>query len=115
MTAFSQARLSIENNSGRELTVKVMKTDGGNGTLIETVTINAYNNRTVYFEQSGTYFTKSKAVLYGKNPVYKKGQLFEVTNDSSGYSILTLTFSIKESALSNSSGRTISKSEFDQN
>jgi len=112
----AQARLTIENNSMRTMTVKVMKGYSGQGTLHETVFIDAYGSETVYFSESGYYFTKTKAVLQGKNPVYRKGQPFEVTNNSSGYSVLTLKFSIKESSVPQATGgKQISKTEFDQN
>lgn len=112
----AQARLTIENNSMRSMTVKVMKGYSGKGTVHETVFIDAYGSETVYFSESGYYFTKTKAVLQGKNPVYRKGQPFEVTNNSSGYSVLTLKFSIKESSVPQATGgKQISKTEFDQN
>jgi len=115
-TANAQARLTIENNSMRSMTVKVMKGYSGKGTLHETVTIAAYSSATVYFSESDYYFTKTKAVLKGKDPVYRKGQPFEVTNNSSGYSVMTLTFSIKESTVPQATGgKQISKTEFDQN
>lgn len=115
-TLNAQARLTIENNSMRSMTVKVMQGSNGKGALHETVTIAAYSNETVYFSNSGYYFTKTKAVLKGKDPVYMKGQPFEVTNNSSGYSVMTLTFSIKESSVPQATGgKQISKSEFDQN
>ena len=110
----AQARLTIVNNSTRYMTVKVMR-GTGKGLLHETVAIPGFSSETVYFSASGTYFTKSKAVLAKKEPVYKKGNSFRVTNDESGYSVLTLTFTIKESAVVESSGQSISKSEFDQN
>ena len=112
----AQASLTIENNSMRSMAVKVMKGSSGKGTLHETVTVSAYGSETVYFSESGYYFTKTKAVLKGKDPVYRKGQPFEVTNNSSGYSVMTLTFSIKESAVPQATGgKSISKTEFDQN
>lgn len=114
--SFSQARLTIENNSMRNMTVKVMREDGGNGTLHETLSIGPNASETVYFSNSGNYFTKTKAVLKGKDPIYRKGQPFFVTNDMTGYSVLTLTFSITESSVPKASGgRAISKGEFDQN
>lgn len=112
----AQASLTIENNSMRSMTVKVMKGYNGKGTIHETVTVSAYGSETVFFSESGYYFTKTKAVLKGKDPVYRKGQPFEVTNNSSGYSVMTLTFSIKESAVPQATGgKSISKTEFDQN
>ena len=113
--AFCQARLTIENNSMRQMTVKVMK-GTSKGTLHKTVTINSYSSSTIYFSESGKYYTKTKAILNGKEPVYQKGQPFEVQNGSDGYSVMTLTFTIKESAVPQVTGGTqISKQEFDQN
>ena len=96
------------------MTVKVMQGVGA-GALHETVSISAWGSETVYFSNSGTYFTKTKAVLLQRDPVYKKGKAFRVTNDASGYSVLTLTFTIKESAVMQSSGQTITKADFDRN
>lgn len=82
----------------------------------EKVTIAANSQSTVYFSQSGRYFTKSKATLNGRDPIYRKGKYFNVVNDNTGYSEMTLTFSIKESASPQASGGVqISKQEFDQN
>ncbi len=112
----AQARLTIENNSKRLMTVKVMKGYGGKGALHQIITIGAYGSETVYFSNSGYYFTKTKAVLKGTNPVYRKGQAFSVTNDETGYSIMTLTYTIKESTVPQATGgKEISKAEFDQN
>jgi peptidoglycan hydrolase-like amidase len=84
--------------------------------LHETLSIGPNASETVYFSNSGNYFTKTKAVLKGKDPIYRKGQPFFVTNDMTGYSVLTLTFSITESSVPKASGgRAISKGEFDQN
>ncbi|WP_312195258.1 hypothetical protein [Epilithonimonas vandammei] len=111
----AQARLTVENNSQRSMTVKVMK-GTGKGTLHKTVTISSFGSETIYFSESGQYFTKTKAVLKGKDPVYQKGQPFQVTNDETGYSVMTLTFSITESSIPQiTGGKQISKSEFDQN
>ena len=111
----AQAKLTIQNNSIRSMTVKVMK-GSGKGTLYQTVAINPNASETVYFSESGDYFTKTKAVLNGKNPVFQKGQPFGVTNDHTGYSVMTLVFSIKESSTPQvMGGREISKTEFDQN
>lgn len=112
----AQASLTIENNSMRSMTVKVMKGYSGKGSIHETVTVSAYGSETVYFSESGHYFTKTKAVLKGKDPVYRKGQPFSVTNDATGYSVMTLTFSIKESTVPQvTGGKSISKTEFDEN
>lgn len=110
-----QANLTIENNSQRSMTVKIMK-GVGKGTLHEVVKINSYAAATIYFSESGQYFTKTKAVLNGRNPVYQKGKPFAVTNNETGYSVMTLTFSITESTIPQvTGGKQISKTEFDQN
>lgn len=115
-TVHAQARLTIENNSGRLMTVKVMQGYTGKGTLHKTVSVTSYSSETVYFFESDYYFTKTKAVLQGRDPVYRKGQPFQVTNNSSGYSVMKLTFSIKESAVPQATGgKQISKTEFDHN
>lgn len=114
-TLLGQARLTIENNSQRSMTVKVMEGYSGNGVLHETVSISPYGNKTIYFSESGYYFTKTKAVLRDKEPIYQKGQPFQVTNDRTGYSVLTLTFTIKESTVPQvMGGKQITKAEFEQ-
>jgi hypothetical protein len=114
-TLLSQANITIENNSKRTMTVKVMN-GYGSGVLYKTVTISPYGNSKIYFSESGYYFTKTKAVLSGRDPIYRKGEPFEVVNDSNGYSELTLTFSITESTIPTASGgKQISKTEFDKN
>jgi hypothetical protein len=111
----AQARLVIENNSIRDMTVKVMRNDNGEISLHEIVSIKPYISETVFFSETGNYFTKTKAVLSGKDPVYRKGELFNVYNGRDGYSMLTITFTIKETAISQASGgKSISKKEFDQ-
>jgi hypothetical protein len=116
LVSHAQARLTIENNSKRLMTIKVMNGNGSYNSLHKTVTIVAYSSETIYFSTSGQYFTKSKAVLSGRDPVYQKGKPFQVTNDETGYSVMTLTFSITESAVPQvSGGIQISKTEFDKN
>jgi hypothetical protein len=111
----AQASLTIENNSMRSMTVKVMKGYKGKGSLYETVYISPYETETVYFSNSGSYFTKTKAVINGKDPVYRKGRPFRVTNDETGYSVMTLTFSIRESTIPQATGgKAITKQEFDE-
>lgn len=115
VTVSAQARLTVQNNSGRLMTVKVMK-GSGKGTLHETIAVQPWSCNTVYFSESGTYFTKTKATISGRDPVYRKGGLFQVTNDITGYSVMTLSFSIKESSVPQvTGGKLISKSEFDLN
>jgi hypothetical protein len=111
----SQANLTIENNSQRVMTVKIMK-GMYSPELYKTVTISAHRSVKINFNETDYYFTKSKAILEGKDPVYMKGDPFEVINDYRGYSELTITYSITESTIPMSSGgKKISKAEFDKN
>lgn len=75
-TLRTQASLTIESNSMRSMTIKVMKEYNGKGTLHEAMTISAYTNNTVYFFNSDYYFTKTRKVLRGKEPIYRYGQTF---------------------------------------
>ena len=98
------------------MTVKVMQGFQDNGLLYNTVDIGAYGRETIYFSETSYYFTKTKAVLNDKNPIYQKGESFRVVNDRTGYSVLTLTFSIIESVVPEVlGGEEISKAEFDKN
>jgi len=115
ITTQAQATLTIENNSQRNMTVKVMR-GTTQGSLHKTVSIAPFGSATVNFYETGNYFTKTKAVLAGRDPIYQKGKSFHVTNDDTGYSVLTITYTIKESAVPQATGGTpISKTEFDQN
>lgn len=115
LTLSAQARLTIENNSQRTMTVKIMKGNHQDADVHETVTIPAHGSTLVYFYHSGYYFTKTKAVLAGKETVYQKGQPFEVINDDTGYSVMTLTFSITETTVPQVlGGKRITKTEYDQ-
>ncbi len=112
----SQARLTIENDSKRQMTVKVMKADGWNGELYTTVYIEPGGFETIYFNETGNYFTKTKAVLSKKEPICRKGDPFRVYNGSDGYSVLTLTFMITESKIPQAAGgKAISLNEFNEN
>ncbi len=114
-TLLSQAKLTIENDSKRQMNVKVMKADGWNGELYTTVYIEPGGFETIYFNETGNYFTKTKAILDGKKPVFRKGERFKVYNGADGYSVLTLTFTITESnVVQASGGKEITKSEFEQ-
>jgi|GEM_PF-2081900 len=111
------AELRIINTSQRFLTVKVMKpTSGGGASVYSTVAISSQSNKTVNIDETGDYYLKTKAVSSGTEPVYKKGNPFNVYVGSDGYSVLTVTFSIQESALPDPlSGNQISPSEFENN
>lgn len=109
----AQARLTVSNWSDRTLYIKVMKQGGGyHGSM----TVEPYGNTSTTFSETGDYYLKTKAIWQGRNPIYKKGEAFNVYNGSAGYSILTLTIEIQESSSYNpTDGATISKSEFDRN
>ena len=91
-SAQAQARLTVVNQSQREMTVKVMKAGDAGDTLHGTMTIPPMGSRTMTFSQTGVYFAKTMATLAGHDPMYQKGQPFRVYVGSGGYSVLTLTF-----------------------
>ena len=56
------------------------------------------------------------AEMDGAETVFTKGNPFEVYVGADGYSVLTVTYNIRESNVANPmDGRRISKKEFDQN
>jgi hypothetical protein len=115
-TVSAQARLTVENNSKRTMTVKVMRGNVYQSELYTTATIYPNSNATIYFSNTGYYFCKTKAVLGESDPVYQKGQPFYVVNDDTGYSVMTLTFTIVESTVPQvTGGERINKAEFDKN
>ncbi len=109
--AFAEsARLTINNKSERELTVKVMKNSGG---LYTTLYIGPKQSCTCYIQQQGYYYTKVKAERNRFDTIYSKDDAFYVQNNSTGYSVLELTYWIQESQYPQSSGTRISKSQFE--
>jgi len=76
--AYAQARLTIVNQSQRQMTVKVMRSSGADNTLHGTLSIGPMGNQTMQFTETGDYFTKTMAVLDGQDPIYQKGQPFKV-------------------------------------
>lgn len=114
--AQAQARLVVDNQSQRQLTVKVMNLAAGRETLHATITIRPFASQTVHFTETGDYFTKTMATLSGRDPIYQKGQPFRVYNGSGGHSVITLTISIVESAVPLiTGGEEISREEFERN
>jgi hypothetical protein len=114
--AQAQARLTIVNQSQREMIVKVMKVADVEDTLHGQIAIPPLSSRTISFSDSGLYYAKTMATLAGRNPIYQKGQSFRVYVGRDGYSVLTLTFTIVESAVPQlTGGRPISSDEFDKN
>lgn len=115
--AFSQqAELHIKNNSSRTLTVKVMKENAGERDAKHALmVVPSFTGATEYFGTSGNYYLKTKVSLSGKATIYKKGNPFEVYVGRDGYSVLTVTFTINESTVSNPmEGEEISKEEFEE-
>lgn len=111
----AQARLTVVNNSERDMTLKVMKGLGVDDSLHETISIIPGGRQTVLFHETGVYVAKTMATLRGRDPIYQKGQPFRVYVGRHGYSVLTLTFTIIESAVPQlTGGQQISKEEFER-
>jgi len=105
-----RASLSISNRSEYTLTIKVMRNNGGG--LYTTVTIPAKSSRTVYFSNSGSFYTKMKAEN-GWETLYKQDSPFSIQCDSNGYTEASMSYYI--SSYGGSAGKSISKSEFEKN
>jgi hypothetical protein len=113
--AHAQARLTVVNQSQRQMTVKVMKISINGESLLGITTVASLGMQTIYFSESGDYFLKTMAVLSGRDPVFQKGMPFRVYNGRDGYSVMTVTLSITESAVPQVlGGKEISKQEFDR-
>jgi hypothetical protein len=114
----NQAKVTIENNSVRTMTVKMMEQDYADGRLYQTKEILPYGRTIFYFDKTGTYFIKTKSVAHGRSPVCYKDDPFKVVNDDEGYSEITITYSITESknpSVDGGAGEEISEKEFDKN
>lgn len=70
-----KACLTISNRSEYTLTIKIMRNNGGG--LYSTVSIPARSSRTVYFSNSGSFFTKLKAEK-GIETIYKQDSPFSL-------------------------------------
>lgn len=105
-----KASLCISNRSEYTLTIKVMRNNGGG--LYTTVTIPAKSSRTVYFSNSGSFYTKLKAEN-GWETLYKQDSPFSIQCDSYGYTEASMSYYV--SSYGGSAGKSISKSEFDKN
>lgn len=77
--SYKKASLSISNKSEYTLTIKIMRNNGGG--LYTTLTIPAKSSRTVYFSQSGSFYTKMKAEK-GVETLYKQDSPFSIQCDS---------------------------------
>jgi hypothetical protein len=114
IAAAQSAELHIHNKSGRSMTVKIM--NKYTNRLHKTLELSPYEQSTTYFGITGEFYCKTEARMYGREPIYEKGNAFEVYVGSDGYSVLTITFSVSEGSSANIlTGNRISKSEFDRN
>lgn len=113
-TASAQARAVVNNNSGRDMAVKVMALDGSFQSLFARTSISAHGAETVYFDRTGIYYLKTMATAPGRKPVYKMGEPFRVYVGSDGYSVITFTFTIVESAGPSGDGKEITPQEFER-
>lgn len=107
---FSTATLTIWNRSVYSLTVKIMRTNGRG--LYQTVYVGPQSSRCVSFSNSDTFYTKTKAEKAWEGTLYRMGSIFQIQNDSEGYSEASLTFFVSSSG--GTSGKGISKSEFEK-
>jgi len=105
-----QASLSISNRSEYTLTIKIMRNNGGG--LYSTVSIPARSSRTVYFSNSGSFYTKLKAEK-GLETIYKQDSPFSIQCDNYGYTEASMSYYI--SSTGGSAGKSISRSEFEKN
>ncbi len=113
--SFGQATLTIENNSQRTMIVKVVSVNSYGESTHEKVTISSKSNKVIGFTQSGRFYLKTKAEISGREPIYQKGEPFNVVNDETGYSEMTITFSITESKVPQiSGGKKITQQEFER-
>ena len=103
----------MENDSDRNLTIKIMKKGKYSDSKVVSFIIAPWSYRKQSVSQTGYYYLKTKGKLYGKRTVYKKGDPFEVYNGHDGYSEITISYSITESKTGNPiDGDEISEEEF---
>lgn len=112
------AELYLENNSQRDLTVKVMKVAGEKkalkyGPIIKITPMEKHGP--VLFYETGDYYLKTRSDYPGRSPIFGKGSPFSVTVGPREYSVLTIKYSVTESTIDPLSGVSISKSDFDRN
>lgn len=105
-----KASLSISNCSDYTLTIKIMRINGGG--LHTEVAIPAKSSTTVYFSNSGSFYTKLKAEK-GLETIYKQDSPFSIQCDSNGYTEASMSYYI--SSYGGSAGKSISRSEFEKN
>ncbi len=87
-----------------------MRTNGR--CLYQTVYIGPQSSRCVSFYNSDSFYTKTKAEKDWSGTLYRMGGVFQIQNNSEGYSEATLTFYV--SSYGGASGQGISRSEFEK-
>jgi len=107
------AEVRIVNQSQRTMEVKVMRNTNQGALKYYEVLIPANTQGAISIFQTGTYYLKVKAEYPGRDPVYSMGDPFECHVGSDGYSVLTFTYTIDESAAS-MEGRSITRGEFEK-
>ena len=111
------AKLIITNNSDRVMTIKIMSYyEYSKPQLFGSAIVLPHDSRTSYFSSTGNFFLKVKAVRTGRDPVYTKGNPFEVYVGHDGYSVMEITYNLIESNVPNPlEGKRITKEEFEKN
>ena len=105
-----QASLSVSNSSNYTLTVKIMKYNAG---LYRTLYIPPRETRTVFFSQTGWFYTKTKAEKSMSATLYMKDEeAFQIVCNSQRYSQAESTYYVSE--YGGNAGESISKSEFEK-
>ncbi len=107
------AEVRIVNQSQRTMEIKVMQNTNQGALKYYEASVPANGTAAIAIFQSGTYYLKIKAEYPGREPVYSMGDPFECHVGSDGYSVLTFTYTIDESAAS-LEGRSITRGEFEK-
>ncbi len=108
------AILRINNNTKRQLTVKVMRrTYNYRAVKYGTLVIPKYSTRAINFRETGYYYCKTKAESIGLQTLYTKGYPFRIYVGNDQYSVITITYSINENTLPDpTAGKQITRVEF---
>lgn len=110
------AELRIDNKTTRNMEIKVMKEIGNKAVKVSDDSVSAGTKKTIFISDTGDYYLKVKAVYPGREPAYSKGNPFKCYVGSDRYSVLTVSYSMKESEsqLDPLSGNKINKSDFEK-
>lgn len=112
--AQERASLTLVNRSDYTMTIKLMKSSYSGDSLHTTVTLRPRQSQILYFGNTATFYTKTKAEKKLSPTVYKKGSKFSVYCGMDGYSESVLEFYLSSSG-GGSMGQSISKAEFERN